>query len=273
MKYHALLSSNQGLNTLPINPCKLLDFTLLKLAKGETYSAETSGREILAVILGGRATFEINGLRFEKVGGRPNVFNGKPHSVYIPAGGKFTIQAEAAVEIALPSAPSDETSIQPYLITPAQVASGIWGAANFKRYYHQILTTASQPELPARRLLVGETFTPSGNWSTFPPHKHQVDDLPREAYHEEMYYFKVSPAEGFGICHYYNEESEEENFTVRDNSIHMMPRGFHTVVSAPGYTTYYLWFLAGNQRIQGAIEDPQLSWVGKTVAMLKELGH
>ena len=78
---------------------------------------------------------------------------------------------------------------------------------------------------------------------------------------------------GFGIFHYYNEEGEDENFTIRDNSIHMMPRSYHTVVSAPGYTTYYLWFLAGNQRIQATVDDLQLGWVTKTVAMLKELGH
>jgi len=273
MKYHSLITANQGLNLLPINPCSLLDFALLRLAAGETYSAEASGREILAVILGGKASFEINDQRFEKVGGRPNVFSGKPHSIYIPAGAKFSIQAESIVEIALPSAPSDEASIQPYVITPSQVANGIWGAANFKRYFHQILTLAAQPELPARRLIVGETFTPSGNWSTYPPHKHQVDDLPRQAYHEEMYYFKVNPSEGFGICHFYNEEGEQENFTVRDNSIHMMPRGYHTVVSAPGYTTYYLWFLAGNQRVQATVDDPSLGWVGKTVPILKELGY
>jgi 5-deoxy-glucuronate isomerase len=272
MKYHTLLKADPGLNTPPVNPCKLLDFGFLKLAAGEDYRAETPGREILAVVLGGKASFEIDGRKFEKVGGRPNVFNGKPHSVYIPAGAEFSIRAEGPVEIALPSAPSD-LAAEPYLIAPAQVANGAWGAANFKRYYHQILTTASQPELPARRLIVGETFTPSGNWSTYPPHKHQVDDLPREAFHEEMYYFRVNPADGFGICHYYNEEGEEENFTARDNSLHMMPRGYHTVVSAPGYTTYYLWFLAGNQRIQGAVEDPQFAWVGRTVAMLKELGH
>ncbi|HTP07942.1 MAG TPA: 5-deoxy-glucuronate isomerase [Anaerolineae bacterium] len=272
MKYHSLLTANAGLNTLPHNACKLLDFGLLKLAAGSTYEAETPGREILAVILGGKATFEIDGKRFEKIGGRPNVFSGKPHSVYIPADAKFSIHAESAVEIALPSAPSD-AAIEPYVIAPSQVAIGVWGAANFKRNYHQILTLASQPDLPARRLIVGETFTPSGNWSTYPPHKHQVDDLPREAYHEEMYYFKVNPADGFGICHYYNEEGEEENFTVRDNSLHMLPRGYHTVVSAPGYTTYYLWFLAGNQRIQATVDDAALGWVSRTVAMLKELGH
>jgi 5-deoxy-glucuronate isomerase len=272
MKYHSLLTANAGLNPLPFNACKLLDFCLLKLAASATYAAATPDREILAVILGGKATFEIDGQRFEKVGGRPNVFSGKPHAVYIPAGAKFSVHAESAVEIALPSAPSD-AAIEPYVITPAQVAHGVWGAANFKRSYHQILTLASQPELPARRLIVGETFTPSGNWSTYPPHKHQVDDLPREAYHEEMYYFKVNPADGFGLCHYYNEEGEEENFTVRDNSLHMLPRGYHTVVSAPGYTTYYLWFLAGHQRVQATVDDAALGWVSRTVAMLKELGH
>ena len=272
MKYHTLLTADNGLNTPPTNPCKLLEFGFLKLGAGESYSAESGERETLAVLLGGRASFEVGEKRFEKVGGRPNVFNGKPHSVYIPCGSTFHIQADSAVEIALTSAPSD-LEIEPYVIAPSQIANGTWGAANFTRYYHQILTRASQPELPARRLIVGETFTPSGNWSTYPPHKHQVDDLPREAYHEEMYFFKVSPNDGFGICHYYNEEGEEENFTIRDNSLHMMPRGYHTVVSAPGYTTYYLWFLAGNQRVQGAVDDPHVGWVNKTVAMLKELGH
>ncbi len=271
MKYHAHLTKNQGINTLPINPCKLLDFSFLKLGAGEQHAANSGDREILAVILGGKADFTVNGTTFTAVGGRPSVFAGKPHSVYIPAGVDFMIKAASPLEIALPSAPSD-ADIEPYVIEPSQVASGIWGAANFKRYFHQILTLAAQPALPARRLIVGETFTPSGNWSTFPPHKHQVDNLPNEAFHEEMYYFKVSPGDGFGICHYYNEEDENENFTIRDNSIHMMNKGFHSVVSAPGYTTYYLWFLAGNQRVQAVVDDPTLGWVGRTVPMLKELG-
>jgi 5-deoxy-glucuronate isomerase len=272
MKYHGYLSNNIGLNELPYNPCKLLDFSYLRLKAGEKYQANSAGREVLAVLLGGKATFEINETRFEKIGGRANVFSGKPHSVYIPADASFSIEAEGPVEIALPSAPSD-LQIAPYVIAPAQVANGVWGAANFSRNFHQILTLASQPDLPARRLIVGETYTPSGNWSTYPPHKHQQDNLPQEAYQEEMYYFRVNPNDGFGICHYYNEQNEEENFTVRDNSIHMMPYGYHTVVSAPGYTTYYLWFLAGNQRQQAAVDDAQVGWVSRTVSMLRDLGH
>lgn len=272
MKYFASVPNEEGLNRLPQNPCKLLDFQLLKLASGKQIELKTGDREVLAVIMGGKATFEAGGKVFGKVGGRPNPFNGKPHSVYLPSGLDYRIKAEGAVEIGLASAPSDMVG-EPYVIGPAQVTSGYWGAANFKRAFNQILTLAGQPDLPARRLIAGETFTPSGNWSTFPPHKHEVDDLPREAYHEEMYYFKVSPADGFGLCHYYNDKGEEENFTVKDGTILMAPYGFHTVVSAPGYTTYYLWFLAGEHRIQATQDDPALGWVSRTVPMFKELGH
>jgi 5-deoxy-glucuronate isomerase len=84
--------------------------------------------------------------------------------------------------------------------------TGVWGAANYSRNYHQILTLAGQPELPAKRLIVGETCTSSGNWSTYPPHRHERDDLPRGAYHKELHFFKVSPMDGFGITRYYNDE-------------------------------------------------------------------
>lgn len=272
MKYFASLTANQGLNTLPHNPCTLLGFDLLVLPAGEQYSGKTGNREVLAVILGGKATFEVTGQRFGKVGGRPNAFAGKPHSVYLPAGVEYAIIAEGSVQVAMTSAPSD-LKAEPYIVPPERVANGVWGAANFKRYFHQILTGIAQPDLPARRLIAGETFTPSGNWSTYPPHRHEVEDLPHEAYHEEMYFFKVSPADGFGICHYYNDQGEEENFSARDNTIMMAPIGYHTVVSAPGYATYYLWFLAGEHRVQATVEDPTLGWVSRTVPMLRELGH
>ena len=272
MSYFSALKTEPGLNKPEGNPCSLLDFGLVSLAAGQEYSGNTGDREFCAVILGGKATFEVGNKRFEKVGGRPNVLAGLPHSVYMPAGVDFTIKAEGAVQVALPSAPSD-LEIEPYVIGPNLVTTGVWGAANFRRDFRQILTEAGQPQLPARRLIVGETITPSGNWSTYPPHRHEKDDLPREAYHEEMYYFKVLPADGFGICRYYNDDPVEENFTVRDNTILMAPKGYHTVVSAPGYTTYLIWFLAGEHRTQATVEDPNLSWVTKTVPMLTELGH
>jgi 5-deoxy-glucuronate isomerase len=274
MNYFASLETNSGVNALPHNPCKLLDFQLL-VVDGNRISGSMNNREGLAVILGGKATFTVNGQTFENVGGRPNVFAGKPHSVYLPAGADYTIEGKA--QIALASAPS-ELKTDPYIITPDKVANGVWGAANFTRNFHQILHQDTQPDCPAQRLIVGETFTPSGHWSTYPAHKHEVDDLPNEAYHEEMYFFKVQPDNGFGITRFYTDKDPdtdffEMNYTVRDNTILMIPYGYHTYVGAPGFSSYYLWVLAGEHRTQGVQSDPDTGWVNKTVPMLRQLGH
>ena len=271
MSYFESVPSAAGLNRLPSNPFKLLDFNYLILADGAEFKGSTGNREFCAVLLGGKSTFTVNGQTLGNVGSRPNVFSGKPHSVYIPCGSDYTVTAHGRVEVGLVSAPSDLRTA-PYVIGPDKVTTGVWGAANFTRNFHQILTLAGQPELPAQRLIVGETYTPSGNWSTFPPHRHEKEDLPREAYHEELYFFKVSPPDGFGITRYYNDEVDT-GYIVRDNTILMAPKGYHTVVSAPGYMTYYLWALAGNHRIQATADDPTLSWVSRTVPMLKALGH
>ncbi len=270
MSYFTTLTIQTGFNTLSNNPCNLLDFQLVVLREGESVSGNTKEREVLAVILGGAATFSVGRQRFEKLGNRSNVFSGLPTSVYMPPGFDFTITGIGRVEVGLCSAPSD-LHTDPYVIHPAQVTTGRWGAANFSRNYHQILTLDGQPDLPACRLIVGETFTPSGNWSTYPAHKHEKD-AGGEAFHEEMYFFKVSPANGFGIARHYGE-GYEDNHTVRDNTLLMMPHGYHTYVGAPGFTSYYLWFLAGEHRRQGVSADPDTGWINNTVPMLRTLGH
>ncbi len=270
MTYFTSLSSKNSVNELDTNPCNLLNFQLLVLADGESVSGSTSDREVLAVILGGKASFLVGGQSFENLGSRPNVFSGKPISVYMPADNDYTITGVGEVEVALCSAPSDlETA--PYVISTDAVTAGRWGAANFSRDFHQILTQDGQPDLPARRLIVGETFTPSGHWSTYPAHKHEIDK-DGEVFHEEMYFFKVTPNNGFGIARHYGD-GYEDNHTVRDNTILMMPHGYHTYVGAPGFTSYYLWFLAGEHRTQGVSADPDTGWVNKTVPMLRNLGH
>jgi 5-deoxy-glucuronate isomerase len=271
MSYFETVPTKSGLNKLPSNPFNLLDLNYLVLGDGEKFQAATDNREVLAVLLGGKGSFVVGDSKFENVGGRPNVFSGKPHSVYIPCLSSYSITAQGTLQVALVSAPSD-LQTKPYVIGPDRVAAGVWGAANFSRNFHQILTQVSQPDLPARRLIVGETFTPSGNWSTFPPHRHEHEDLPREAFHEELYFFKVSPADGFGITRHYTDQMDAA-YIVRDNTILMAPTGYHCVVSAPGYTTYYLWALAGNHRTQATVDDPALAWVSRTVPMLKSLGH
>lgn len=245
--------------------CALLGFERLRLAPGEAASGETGEREVLLVALSGTATLEVNGQRFERVGGRANVFAGLPHSVYLPRGATYTVTARSAFEAALPSAPSD-LDTAPYEIRPEQVNTGQWGTLNFARTFREILVQPSG--LPASRLIVGETITPSGHWSTYPPHKHEATQGP-EVFHEEMYYFRLSSPQGFGLArHYSPERGYDATYTVRDDTLLALPHGYHTYAGAPGTQSYYLWFLAGDGRTQGVQLDPELGWVQRTVGML-----
>lgn len=263
------VGGEQGVNTLDTNPCELVDFQRVVLDDGATHNGTTGDREVLLVLLGGRCSVQAGDQTYAQIGKRPNPFGGKPYAVYLPMNTNFTIMAHGNLDAGLCSAPSDLVT-QPYLIEPSQVAEVPAGAANFSRTLFNILTTSSQPELPARRLLVGETFVPSGNWSTYPCHKHEVNDLPREAYHEEMYYFRVNPPEGFGMVRHYSAEHDFDNgYIIKDSTIFMAPYGYHTTCSAPGYTNYFLWVLAGDQRTQAVMLDPDLAWVQNTIPMLK----
>lgn len=265
------IQSRLGLNKLPVNSCNLLDFQLLCLADGETYAGESYDRELLAVILGGKATFTVGSELFERVGGRADVFSGRPHSIYIPCQTDFTVTANAALEVALVSAPSSLLSA-PYVIPPERVVAGSDGAANFSHTWNLILTHEGQPDLPAQRLIVAEAYLPSGNWGIFPPRRHENDDLPREAFLEEIDFFKLNPPDGFALTRHYNNEIDSA-YVVRDNTVLMLPNGYHTVVTAPGYITYYLCAFAGNQRVRASAEDPTLAWVSRAVPMLRSQGR
>lgn len=270
MTYFISVGGASGANTLASNPCDYLDFTRLVLADGETYRAETGDREIVMVLFGGRCSVAAGGKTFTRIGQRANPFSGVATSMYLPARTTFSVTAHGPLDAGLASAPSD-LATEPYVIAPSQVVRVSAGAANFSRDLHNILTPAFQPDLPARRLIVGETFVPSGNWSTYPAHKHEVDNLPAEVHHEEMYYFRVNPPEGFGICrHYSPQRGYDNNYTIRDSTIFMAPHGYHTTCSAPGYTNYFLWFLAGEIRVQAVAFDPDLAWVQKTVPLLQQ---
>lgn len=269
MTYFENVEQKTGLNKVKENPCNLLDFGKVVLKKGECYKGQSGENEILMVILGGKAVIKVDGVDFGVVGGRPNVFSGKPHSVYIPCSSEYEIVAESFnFEAAMAMAKCDE-KYEPYVINPEEVETGKWGISNFSRNFHGINVNHKGA---VKRLIAGETYTPSGNWSTYPAHKHEVDNLPNEVFMEEMYYFKVNSPEGFGLAKYYTDDlSIDEVYTVKNETILMMPKGYHTVVSAPGFTTYYLWFLAGNCRIQCPVTDPNQAWVNKAVPMIKNI--
>lgn len=257
--------NGKGLNSVDSSGMKLLDFQKIILAPGESYSGNTGGYEVLFDILGGKAHFTVAGKEFGLLGGRPNPFAGKGFSVYAPFGSEYTITApkNSMCEVAACRAKSDMTG-QPYVITPDEIATGTWGATNFTRFFKGILLD----DKPAQRLFVGETIVPSGNWATFPPHKHEKDDLPREVYMEEIYYYKVSPSEGFGFDRHYKPGSYDRADVITDETALLMPDGYHCLVTAPGYTMFYIWFLAGNIRKQNPVIDPDFAWVQKTLPII-----
>ena len=265
-KHFHQLSTAPGLHTLEGHSCKLLEFSRLVLAAGDSYAGTVpAGREILLVAIAGMARITVNGKQFPAVGGRANVFAGSPHSVYLPRGASYQVEALTPFDAAMPSAPS-ALDTEPYEIRPEQVKTGTWGTLNYTRNFREILVAPDGR--PAASLIVGETLTPSGNWSTYPPHKHEQADG-AEAFHEEMYYFRLSAPEGFGFLRHYGSAGEfDDTHIVRDNSLASMPLGYHTYAGAPGAQSYYLWFLAGDSRKQGVKADPALAWTQKLVGMV-----
>ena len=265
--------SEKGINVVDTEKAglKYLGFKKLVLAEGERYGANSEGWEMFLVILSGKCDIRVGDKEFRSIGGRKNVFSGKPYSVYVPPKHDFEVRTEdiRGVEIALAMARVSKSEIEPYLITPEEVVEGKWGTSNYSRKFHQI---AIDEKHPAVKLMIGETFTPSGNWSTYPPHKHEKDDLPREVFLEEIYYYRVDHPKGWGIARHYTDDGEiDELNLIKDDTIQLMPKGYHTAVAAPGFTVYYLWFLAGNYRLQAPVVDPDMAFIDAATKMIKNI--
>ena len=265
MKYFHTLEKANGFQDLNDEACKLLEFGKLSLKTGESYEGSVEAdRELMLVMLSGKAEVSVSGKTFT-VGGRANVFAGNPHSVYVPKGSSFTVKALSDTEAALPTGPSD-LDTEPFEIKPDEVQTGQWGTLNYTRYFRQIAVDGDGH--PVSSLIVGETITPSGNWSTYPPHKHEVNEN-GEKFHEEMYYFRNASPDGYGLIqHYSPERGYDDTYRVTDDTLISMPHGYHCYAAAPGTASYYLWFLAGDGRAQGASFDPKVGWVQKTVGMV-----
>jgi 5-deoxy-glucuronate isomerase len=262
-----------GLNRVRANALTYLDFGFLRLQAGGRHEAHSGAYEILAVVLGGRCDVEVGGQRFGRIGKRPNVFAGPPFVVYIPPRTPYAVTARSAVlEVGLCMALENEgqPAPKPFLIEDRDVDVGVLGAANFTRDKHSFPTLDEQ-DPPLHRLELGETYTPSGNWSTFPPHLHEIDAGGQPRTLEEICYYRIDPPEGFGLLKHYTEDGQLDNvYTCRDNSFLMVDRGYHPWVSAPGYCGYHLWFHGGEAIGLRPRIDPALAWVGKTVPMLRQ---
>lgn len=237
-----------------------LSFQVRRLANGETYHSQTHGSELCLVVLGGRISVDSSAGSWSNFGNRANVFNGLPYALYLPPGVDLSVKAETDCELAFCFCPAEKV-YPAHLITPDEVEVEIRGGGNATRQINHIL----KPEFPANRLLVVEVYTPSGNWSSYPPHKHDIHNPPGEVDLEEIYYYKIDRPEGYAIQKVYTADGRiDETLTVRDGELVLIPEGYHPVVAAHGYNVYYLNALAGSARSMAASDDPNYAWVRPT---------
>ena len=233
-------------------PWRYLSFRIVR----GNHRGETGEDEVALVVLGGTCTVASNGQRWE-LGGRATVFDGMPWALYLPRDTSYMVEGDAEIGVCAARA---ETRYEPRLITPDDVEIEVRGSGNATRQINHII----KPDFPAHRLLVVEVFTPAGNWSSYPPHKHDEDNPPREVVLEEVYYYRTrtAPAGAFAVQRLYSpRHGADVTATVRDGDLMLVPWGYHTTCAAHGYDLYYLNALAGDRRSMAAADDPALAWV------------
>jgi 5-deoxy-glucuronate isomerase len=254
-------------HVVPQGTMRFLDFARLRLQKSEKYSGKTGGRESVLDFFSGTASLMVEvsqgkSQSFHHVGTRADVFGGPPVMLYLPAHANFHITALSDdVDIGIFSA-SSSVPTPPTLFNGSQASGKQVGKDNWQRTVYSVL----DEKFPAERLLAGETYNPPGNWSSYPPHKHDRNSPPGEAVLEEIYFFRVKPAQGFGFIYTYTAPDDPEGFSnvfvVHDGDTVLLPKGYHPVVAAPGYALHYTWVLAGEERRYGAwADDPDHTWV------------
>ena len=254
---------------------KLTKFGLLKLAKGTTYEGDTAETEVALVLIGGNFAAKGDGWEFSVTDGRKSPFTGKPHCLYLPRRTKYVITALSDVELAYNGSPVTRDTAKPTLIRPEDTRHIALGKDNWTRTSEIIL----DEKFDSEHFYIGEGMIPSGNWSGYPSHRHDVNNPPNELDMEETYFYlfdKVGagagePNEGFGFQSVYTPagvaakkfgERLNEAYRVENYDTVAIAEGYHPLAGAPGYNMYYLWTMAGDQG-RGLISsmDPAHAWV------------
>ena len=232
-------------------------FDLLKLPTGETAKGGEKDREACLVILGGRARITAGGVEY-KLGDRLSPFEGPGHSLYLPADVKWKIEALSPLEIAVCTAPGKPKSHPARVIAPSDVEVLTRGKGTNTRYPRNILPETA----PADSLLIVEVITPGGHTSSYPPHKHDKDNLPAESYLEETYYHRFQKPQGYAFQRVYTDDrSLDKSMLIEDGDCVMVPRGYHPVAAVAGYDLYYLNVMAGPKRTWKFHNEPAHEWI------------
>jgi 5-deoxy-glucuronate isomerase len=238
-------------------------FDLHRLAPCSEAADDASDREICLVFISGRGRVAVGGSDLGLLGQRMSPFEGKPWSVYVPQGSDWSVTAETELTLAVCSAPGLGGKLPPRVIGPDDVGQEVRGKGTNTRYVTNILPETA----PADSLLVVEVITPGGHTSSYPPHKHDRDDLPRESLLEETYYHRLNPAQGFAFQRVYTDADAsgrrelDEVMTVEDGDVVLVPKGYHPCAAIHGYDLYYLNVMAGPKRTWKFHNAPEHEWL------------
>lgn len=242
--------------------------SLLEYIEAQVYDVEAEGsicfhsntHEVCIVALTGRYTVTAGDRVFEHVGQRSDIFEKKPtDSVYVPAAINITITGEQAGRVILCFAPSNETNREVRFIAAADNVIEKRGKYNNRRLVHNILDDQSPI---SDKLLVVEVYTNAANWSSYPPHKHDQDNLPNESFLEEIYYHEIDPPQGFAFQRVYTEDRLlDETMAVYDGDMVLVPRGYHPVGVPDGYESYYLNIMAGPVKVWKFHNEQDHEWI------------
>jgi 5-deoxy-glucuronate isomerase len=247
-----------------------IHFQVRRLPPGRAWSFQTAGNELALVTLGGTVDVESSRGRWQGVGRRAHVFAGLPHALYLPPQTDLTVTAATDCEFAVAWVAADG-DYPPRLVAPADVGIEIRGGDHATRQINRIMP----PGFPCQRLVVVEVYTPDGNWSSYPPHKHDVHTVDADgnlvqADLDEIYYYKVDKPEGYALQRVYTDADSplhragfpiDAAVIARNDDVVLIPEGYHPVSSPVGYTTYYLNVLSGSAQSLAAKDDPDYAWV------------
>lgn len=244
-----------------------LNMAARRLNAGDTYSANTGDDEWAHVILGGTCNIRTSQGDFLSLGKRKDVWSGMPQALYLSRGVDFEIEALTdGFEVASCWVPTDRDYPAQRVSLGASTPVELRGGANASRQINGILP----PGFNCHRIVAVEVYTPAGNWSSYPPHKHDIhredaDGHVLEADLEEIYFYKLNPTDGFAYQRVYNDDRSIDAIMMPHNhDAVLVPEGYHPVVALPGYNCYYLNFLAGSAQSLANSDDPALSWVKDT---------
>jgi 5-deoxy-glucuronate isomerase len=229
---------------------KYINFAVRQIAPAASWSSNTGADECCLVLLQGKCRVVYQGGE-AMLGPRSSVFAEYPHAIYLPRRMQFTVVADEATEVADGRAPARKT-FTAQAIRPVDCGFEIRGGGNATRQIIDIMP----PSFPADRLMLCEVLTPSGNWSSYPPHKHDADRPPTEVKLEEIYYYRFSHPEAYGFQRLYGRNTDV-TLTVKHGDVVAVRHGYHPFVTAYGYNAYYLNVLAGTRRSMAASDDPR----------------